>query len=392
MKLPIIAHLTKYYPPARGGIESHLETLCNRINKDKFKLKVICVNHRNDKMQSVEYKAFCATKRYDEFTSKLHVYRMGRLFNFSRFDFVPEFWSYNSMRALLKDTNLIHLHCPNPSITIPLSSYHNKIHVPIIITHHSDIIKQKALKPIVNYFDEKLYAVAKKVVVSNIEIARSSVFLKKYLAKVVEIPFGIELFDRVSEIPNQNDVIVKKIIESSIIWLMVGRHVYYKGHLLAIDALPSLPGLLVIVGSGPLTEELQKKAVSLKIQNRIVWIKDVSPSMLTWLYSKATALLFPSTHKSESFGIVQIEAMAQGCPVINTNIPGSGVPYVSLDDISGITIEPTNIQALTDACIRISLDLELRQKYAIGAKKRAQQMFSATLMAQRYEQLYSSLL
>ncbi len=122
------------------------------------------------------------------------------------------------------------------------------------------------------------------------------------------------------------------------LWLSVGRLVYYKGLATAIDALDSVPGRLMIVGRGPLERELRARAVDRGVAERIEWAGHVDDDALVGAYRAATALWFPSNARSEGFGLVQVEAMASGCPVINTAIPHSGVSWVSLDGESGLTI------------------------------------------------------
>jgi rhamnosyl/mannosyltransferase len=103
-------------------------------------------------------------------------------------------------------------------------------------------------------------------------------------------------------------------------------------------------------------------------------------------------LWFPSVARSEGFGLVQVEAMAAGCPVINTAIPASGVSWVSLNEVSGLTVEPENPVALASAALRIQSDELLRGKLARGAKERAFQLFDAKGMASKSLALYESVI
>src|SRR5262249_10582552 len=121
-------------------------------------------------------------------------------------------------------------------------------------------------------------------------------------------------------------------------WLAVGRLVYYKGLETALRALVHVPGRLMIVGEGPLSQQLRDLSRTLNVADRVVWRNRLSSDELVGAYHAATALWFPSNARSEAFGFVQIEAMACGCPIINTNIPGSGVSWVSVHEETGLTV------------------------------------------------------
>jgi len=96
--------------------------------------------------------------------------------------------------------------------------------------------------------------------------------------------------------------------------------------------------------------------------------------------------------RSEAFGLVQIEAMASGCPVINTRIPGSGVPEVSQDNVSGITVGPANAYELAAAANRLDNQPELRARLSQGAMQRATEHFSLQRMVEQTNDVYRSVL
>ncbi len=121
------------------------------------------------------------------------------------------------------------------------------------------------------------------------------------------------------------------------LWLAVGRLVYYKGLHNAVKALPAVPGRLMVIGEGPAKPELQRLAAAEGVADRIIWRGHVSEDELIGSYHAATALWFPSNARSEGFGLVQVEAMASGGPIVCTAIPASGVAWVSRHAESGLT-------------------------------------------------------
>jgi len=88
---------------------------------------------------------------------------------------------------------------------------------------------------------------------------------------------------------------------------------------------------------------------------------------------------------------VQLEAMACGKPVVNTQI-ASGVPFASLNNVTGLTIEPCDAPALEHAVNRLLTDKELRARYGKAAIARVDDEFSSATMLRRTLDLYEQLL
>jgi rhamnosyl/mannosyltransferase len=173
-----------------------------------------------------------------------------------------------------------------------------------------------------------------------------------------------------------------------VLWLAVGRCVYYKGFHTAIQALPHVPGKLKIIGHGPLEPELRALAKRMGVADRIVWRGYVPQDELIGAYHAATALWFPSSHKSEAYGLVQVEAMASGCPVINTDISGSGVAWVSPHEETGLTIPVGDPEALAAASRRLLDEPGLRSRLSDRAAARAGAEFNHRTMALRSLDVY----
>jgi rhamnosyl/mannosyltransferase len=172
------------------------------------------------------------------------------------------------------------------------------------------------------------------------------------------------------------------------LWLSVGRCVYYKGYVTALRALRGVPGTLIVVGQGPYRASLMASAVALGVADRVVWRAYVPQDELVGAYHAAAALWFPSNARSEAFGLVQVEAMASGCPVINTAIPHSGVPWVSRHEQTGLTTAVDDAPALAAAANRLLADPALRARLADAGRRRAVDRFADGTMAARSLDLY----
>jgi rhamnosyl/mannosyltransferase len=156
--------------------------------------------------------------------------------------------------------------------------------------------------------------------------------------------------------------------------LAVGRLVYYKGYLNLIEAMRQAPGKLLIIGRGPLEEKMKSLISSYNLSDRVIIIAD-APSDIIAYYQASDFLVFPSNARSEAFGLVQIEAMACGRPVINTNLP-TGVPEVSLDKQTGLTVPVGNVVKLAEAIKSLWEDEGLRLRLGHNALDRAVNNFS----------------
>ena len=172
--------------------------------------------------------------------------------------------------------------------------------------------------------------------------------------------------------------------------LFTGRLVLYKGVNFLIDAASNLEAHVLIVGDGPLRPMLQKKIETLGMQSRVRLLGRVSDAELSSLYSLADLFVLPSISPTEAFGVVQLEAMAHGVPVVNTNLP-SGVPSVSVHGVTGLTVPPGDAGALRDAIIAILSNDALRDEFSKNAQERVH-LFSRSVVLDKMLCLYKELL
>jgi rhamnosyl/mannosyltransferase len=102
--------------------------------------------------------------------------------------------------------------------------------------------------------------------------------------------------------------------------------------------------------------------------------------------------VLPSIFKSEAYGIVQVEAMAYGIPVISTKIDGSGIDWVNQNGITGITVPVCDEQNLAVAIDQILFDPSLHLKLSTGALNRFRQELTEEVMINNLLNFYRQLL
>lgn len=121
--------------------------------------------------------------------------------------------------------------------------------------------------------------------------------------------------------------------------------------------------VVLIGGSGALKEELQKEIVSLNLQEKVKLLGRVSDEELPAYYGACDVFCMSSVQKTEAFGIVQIEAMSCGKPVVATRIPQSGVSWVNEEGVSGMNAEPGNAQDLARAIEAVTENGEVYRNF-----------------------------
>ena len=385
-----IVHLGKYYPPSPGGIEGHTRTLALAQAALGADVRVVVINHAAEDGRDATFDRFTRTGHQQESDGAVRVERVGRLANIAKLDIAPGLLA--TLRRLHRDPpDIWHLHAPN--ITMMLALLALPRIGPLVITHHSDIIRQKLLKHAVRPFESRLYRRAERILSDSPGYIDGSALLQRYLAKVATLPLGIDLAPFHTPSRAALDHATQFHTEyATPLWLCVGRLIYYKGIHVALEALKDVPGKLLILGTGPLETSLKRRAAELGVADRVVWHGHATADELVGAFRAATALWFPSIARSEGFGLVQVEAMASGCPVINTAIPGSGVSWVCRHELEGLTVPMNDPPALAAAANRLWNEPNFRERLADAGRSRAQAEFNHTVMADRSLSMYREVL
>lgn len=369
-----ICHLGKYYPPAPGGIETHVRTLAQSQAALGCEVRVICVRHDSGS----------TTVERD---GDVEVVRLGRVASVAKLDLCPDLVAW--IRRSAESFDLFHMQTPNPLMLLGL--WKAKPKTPWVVTHQSDVLKQKLRAYLLSPLENWVYNRAKVIMPTSPTYAAGSRVLQKYSQKLQVLPNGINLdpylypSDRDQETAN---AIRTQYAQRGPIWLGCGRLIYYKGFEIAIEALVDCPGTLIIVGDGPERPRLEALAKRFNVADRTQFVGAMPYQDVVPYYLAAEAFWFPSLARTEAFGIVQVEAMASGCPVINAQIPHSGVAWVSLHEIHGLTAPLANPKAFAQAALRLLENPGLRNQLANAAKERAIQLFDHNATAQRSLELY----
>lgn len=370
-----VLQVNKLYYPVTGGIERVVQQLAEGLSADTDTKVLVCRQRGKTVIENV---------------NGVEVTRASSLGTISS---LPLSFSFlRRFRKMSKDRDIVHIHMPFPlgDLACLLSGYRGKV----ILWWHSDIVRQKKLmklyRPLMNWLLRR----ADCIITATQGHIEGSHYLKGFEDKCRIIPFGVDrriekeaekwMSDGQRQEPGRD-----------VRFLFVGRLVYYKGCRTMIEAFAEAAkkngGLrLDLVGAGPLEDELRARAKELGLADRICFHTDVDDEELVRYFQRCDVFVLPSLFRSEAFGLVQIEAMAFGKPVINTKLP-SGVPYVSLHGETGLTVEPGQAGELADAMLYLAQNPDERLQMGMRARKRMEEQFRMDTMLERVRDLYIEL-
>ncbi|WP_434309597.1 glycosyltransferase [Hominifimenecus sp. rT4P-3] len=362
MKKRKVLQVNKLYAPVTGGIEHVVQQLAEGL-KDVTDTKVLVCQKKG--------------KGRIEQRGGVEVHRAS---SFGIFFSMPISLSFLwKFRKMAKKSDIVQLHAPFPlgDLACFLSRYKGKV----ILWWHSDIVRQKKLlyfyRPLMNWMLKR----SDLILVATEGHIEGSEFLKPYREKCKIIPYGVPRVEPVQEFRE----------EIPVRFLFVGRLVSYKGCETLLRAFCGLDHAeLVLVGDGGLRAELEALTSSLGLEGRVHFKHHLDDRQVAEEFRQCDVFVLPSISKTEAFGIVQIEAMAWGKPVINTNLP-SGVPYVSLDGITGLTVPPEDEKALRSAMKKMVESPKLRKQMGEAARKRVQEHFLEKTMLENVYRIYQEM-
>jgi rhamnosyl/mannosyltransferase len=363
-----ILEINKLYYPIIGGVETVVKDIAEGLNgQNNFQIDVLACQKKG--------------ARTTEILNNVSVFKAA---SFGKALGMPLSLDFFRLFKSLKnnyDLFLVHFPFPLAALIAPLIPK-NKL----IIYYHSDIVRQKLFslpfQPFINCSLKR----AAKILVSGQNIISSSPVLKKYAAKCEVIPFGFRA-DFQSTDYQAAEKIKQQYAADKPLLLAIGRLVYYKGYQYAIEALKNLDAKFLIVGRGPEAKKLETQ-ITATGQTDKIFILPPQARLEPYLLA-CDIFLFPSQARSEAFGLVQLEALAAGKPIINTRLK-TAVEEVSPDGISGLTVEPKNASALAAALDKLLKDESPRQQYGINAKQRYQDYFQMEMFLEKMAQILTA--
>jgi glycosyltransferase involved in cell wall biosynthesis len=262
-------------------------------------------------------------------------------------------------------------------------------HAALVVHWHAKIVGKRpfaaALAPILTH----TLARAQRIIVSHPALISNSAFLTRSADKCTVIPFGVQV-EYWSELDDsQRRKAAELRARYPRLVLATGRLVPYKGFHLLTEALRQVDATVMIVGEGPLNDDLRQAACRLGVGERFFLAGGLSRDDLKIHLHAARLFALPSITEAEAFGIVQLEAMAAGLPVINTDLP-TGVPHVARNEREGLTVRPGDPAALAAAINRLLDHEDLARNLGSAGRSRVAAEYRADVFVKRIEDVYEA--
>ncbi len=362
-----VLHFYKTFGPDQfGGVEMFIRHLTHATSAQGYQNTVLSLADKPLPPQE---------------TSNYRMYQSRQDLNLARTGFS---WSVLADFArLAAQADVIHYHYPWPFMD--LVHLAKGLGKPSVVTYHSDIIRQKVLlqvyRPLMHAFLGRVDAIA----ATSPNYLHSSIVLQRYQEKSLSIPIG--LAQSLYPEPDVHAVEDLRLRYGERFFLFVGVQRYYKGLHFLLEAMKASPWPLLIVGAGPLEQELMRIVKRLRLTN-VHFLGSVDEQQKVDLMQACYCVIFPSHLRSEAFGIGLLEGAMFGKPLICCEI-GTGTSFINLHGSTGIVVPPMNAGALRSAMQTIWDNPELAQRYGEAARRRYLEVFTATKLGQAYSELYT---
>jgi glycosyltransferase involved in cell wall biosynthesis len=352
-----IMFICPYFPPHTGGLEKYVYNIAEGLQK-KFNWKaVVITTDRNQKQVGKIIQ------------DGIKVYRLPVFFTLSNTPINPLWYFYLKQIIKEEQPDLINAHAPVPFLPdlAALISNKNKF---ILTYHDGTMMKKKSIFNIPIYIYEHFflrYTLEKaKFIICSSDFIRKS-FLQKYIEKSISINPGVESIGKPEK---------KKAHKKIVFIASLTKAQKHKGLDLLLHAIPEVKKSvkdvqLTVVGHGDAVQTYKSLAIKLKLGENVVFSGALFGENLKEVLRQSDVLVLPTS--KESFGMVLIEAMAQGTPVIATKV--GGIPDIISDGHDGFLIPPGDINEISKAIIKILKDARLAKIMGENGQKKVKENY-----------------
>lgn len=362
-----VLQIFKFYHPHVGGIEKVIQALSEGL-ADVCSRVLVCQPRGKGSSEKV---------------NGVPVVRAGTLGTYFSVPLAPHFPML--LKQLAGSMDLLHFHLPFPlaDVSYLLAKPQGKV----VVWWHSDIVRPKHLANLYRPLLVRFLKKAEAIIVAAPQLIESSRTLRPFSDKCEVIPIGIDLARFATSPDQQKTIDAIRARYGPRIVLFVGRLAYYKGIDHLLRAMQQVDGKLLLIGEGPLEESLRRLAALTGVEDRCLFLGRVPDKELTDYYHACDIFVLPSIAVTEAYGIVQLEAMACGKPVVSTRLP-TGVTFVNLHGETGLTVTPGDAAALAGAINQLLDDPGKRLAYGNFAKTRVEREFTREVMVTKVYNLY----
>jgi glycosyltransferase involved in cell wall biosynthesis len=365
-----VLHFYKtYYPDSVGGIEQVIRQMCVSTGRLGVTNQVLSLS-RHERLAPFEFEGHT-------------VHRVP--LNFEVASNAVSFPAIRQLARMAREADVVHYHFPWPFGDV--AHFLARVDKPTVVTYHSDIVRQKALLRLYQPLKHRFLQSVDSIVATSPNYLASSAVLDRYRDKTRVITFGLDK----ASYPRADAARLAqwRARVGPKFFLFVGVLRYYKGLHILLDAVAGTDYPVVIVGAGPIEQELKERARQLGLKN-VIFAGALDELDKVALLELCYAVAFPSHLRSEAFGISLLEGAMFGKPMISSEI-GTGTTYINVDGETGLVVPPSDHEALRAAMRRLWDDPAMAQEMGRKAEARYWQLFTSTQMAEGYAGLYHEL-
>ncbi|MGR9014930.1 MAG: glycosyltransferase [Gammaproteobacteria bacterium] len=361
-----------YFPDTQGGLEEAIRQICINTRPIGVNSRIFALS-RDAEPQLIRM-------------NEADVYRYKQSFEIASCGFSID--ALKAFKQHVEWADIIHYYFPWPFADILHFTVPSK--KPVIITYISDIVRQKNLAKLYKPLMNKFLDAADRIVVTSPNHQRNSQVLVDYQDKSTVIPIGLNQasYPRLDESLKQ----ALKDRYGEGFFLFIGVFRYYKGLRYLIEAAANQSFKVVIAGSGRQAElaELKRQIADLGVDN-VIFAGSISDQEKVAMIALSRAIVLPSIHPSEAYGITLLEGAMYGKPLISTEL-GTGTTYINKHNEAGLVVQPKNSQQLRDAMNILDTQHDLAKRLGEGALRRYQSVFTGEQMAVAYAKEYQNLM
>lgn len=368
-----IAQVSPWFSPHFGGVESHVRSLSRELARRGHQVTVVTSRHDPSLPPEEELDGF-------------RVLRVRPRVIVMRTPITPRM--RGSLRGLA--TDVVHAHSPPPLASHYAGTVATERGIPYIVTYHCDVDLPSAFGSLVEAAYRRSLGAdtlrnAARVIVTTRTYAATSRAIWRYNPSV--IPNAVDHRRFRPDVDGSRVRTSLRIRPEVPVVLLVGRIVPHKGVEHFVEAARYVPeAQFMIVGEGSLLEPMRRLAASMGVADRIRFLGRVSDERLPEVYAACDVFVLPSVSRLEAFGIVALEAMATGKPVIVADIPG--VREMIEDGRDGLLADPVNPRDLAEKIRRMLGSPEMRRSMGQRGREKVLESFSIEQVTDRIEAVY----
>ena len=361
-----------YFPDSQGGLEEVIRQICLGTGENGVTSRVFTLSDQPVPPQLTRPEA--------------DVIRVRKTFEIASCGFALT--GLKSFAEQVDWADIVHYHYPWPFSDLMYFLVGKR--KPAILTYHSDIVRQRLLKFVYSPLMNRYLSAMDMIIATSPNYFATSEALTKHESKVKVIPIGLN--EQIRATKGEQGV---KLTRASArygrnFFLFVGVLRYYKGLHILLDAMRGADYKVVIVGSGPVENELREQAHRLGLTN-VIFAGYISDEEKQALYLRCQAVVFPSYLRAEAFGVTLLEGAMNSKPLISAEI-GSGTSYVNIHNETGLVVPPSDSKALRAAMDKINQEPETARRMGESARRRYESLFTGSVMGARYAEAYTQIL